>query len=324
MPRESAARIMGVEQTLVTGASGFIGRALVARFREEGRAVLGVVRSAHPNSGFVQGPPLEQQGDWSGLLQSCAVVVHLAARVYVMNAPGKGQLEAFRRTNVDGTLMLARQAAATGVKRFVLASSVKVNGEQTDPGCLFVPHDSPAPNDAYGISKAEAEAGLKAIAAETGMEVVIIRPPLVYGPGVKGNFAAMMRAVAHGLPLPFGAVTDNRRSLVGLDNLVDLIVTCIDHPAAANQTLMVSDGEDLSTADLLRRLGVAMGKPARLLNIPPALLGAAAAMIGKRAIGQRLLGNLQVDISDTCRTLGWKPPISVDEGLRRAVQGGIR
>jgi nucleoside-diphosphate-sugar epimerase len=156
------------------------------------------------------------------------------------------------------------------------------------------------------------------------MECVIVRAPLVYGPGVKGNFAEMMRAVARGLPLPFGAVTDNRRSLVGLDNLVDLIVTCIDHPAAANQTFLVSDGEDLSTADLLRRLGAAMGKPARLLNIPPALLGAAAALIGKRAVAQRLLGNLQVDISHTCRTLGWKPPISVDEGLRRAVQGAMR
>ena len=203
-------------------------------------------------------------------------------------------------------------------------SSVKVNGEATHQGRPFTAEGEPAPEDAYGISKAEAEAGLKAISAKTGMELVIIRPPLVYGLGVKGNFAAMMRAVARGLPLPFGAVLDNRRSLVGLDNLVDLIVTCIDHPAAANQTFLVSDGEDLSTSDLLRRLGSAMDKPARLLNIPPALLGAAAALIGRRAVAQRLLGNLQVDISHTCRTLDWSPPVSVDEGLRRAVQGAMR
>lgn len=233
-------------------------------------------------------------------------------------------LDAFRAVNVKGSLNLARQAASAGVGRFVFISSVKVSGEETRRARPFVAGNDPAPADAYGISKAEAEAGLKAISAETGMEFVIIRPPLVYGPGVKGNFAAMIRAVARGLPLPFGAVTDNRRSLVGLDNLVDLIVTCIDHPAAANQTFLVSDGEDLSTADLLRRLGAAMDKRARLLDIPPALLSAAAAMIGKRAIAQRLLGNLQVDINHTCRTLGWKPPVSVDEGLRRAVHGAIR
>ena len=248
-------------------------------------------------------------------------MVHTAARVHVMRDRSSNPLDAFRSVNAEGTLRLARQASALGVQRFVLISSAKVNGENTRHAQPFSAGTEPTPEDAYGISKAEAEAALKAISAETGMEFVIIRPPLVYGPGVKGNFAALMRAVARGLPLPFGAVTDNRRSLVALDNLVDLVVICIDHPAAANQTFMVSDGEDLSTADLLRRLGVAMGKPARLLNAPPALLGAAAAMIGKRAVAQRLLDNLQVDISHTRSTLGWKPPVSVDEGLRRAVQG---
>lgn len=296
----------------------------MARLKNDGFDVVGTCREGADEDNCVLAPSLESDHGWSELLLGVDTVIHTAARVHVMTDRASDPLDAFRLVNVKGTLRLARQAASLGVRRFVFISSVKVNGEESGPGNAFTFSDGPLPQDAYGISKAEAEAGLKAISVETGMESVIIRPPLVYGPGVKGNFAAMMRAVARGLPLPFGAVTDNRRSLVGLDNLVDLIVTCIDHPAAANQTFMVSDGEDLSTADLLRRLGAAMEKPARLLNIPPALLGAAAAMIGKRAVAQRLLGNLQVDISHTCRTLGWKPPVSVDEGLRRAVQGVIR
>jgi len=311
-------------RTLITGATGFIGSALAARLQAEDLHPLGTCRGTSLNERCVSAPPLEAGGGWSGLLKGIGTVVHTAARVHVMRDSSSNPLDAFRAVNVTGSLSLARQAASAGVRRFVFISSVKVNGEETRHGRPFAAGDDPAPKDAYGISKAEAEAGLKAISAQTGMEYVIIRPPLVYGPGVKGNFAAMMRAVARGLPLPLGAVTDNRRSLLALDNLVDLIVTSIDHPAAANQTFMVSDGEDLSTADLLRRLGAAMGKPARLLNVPPALLTAAAAMIGKRAIAQRLLGNLQVDISHTCRTLGWRPPISVDEGLRHTVQGGIR
>lgn len=311
-------------RTLITGATGFVGSALMARLQAEGLQPLGTCRGTSLDERCVSAPPLEAGGDWSALLTGVETVVHTAARVHVMRDTSSNPLDALRAVNVTGSLNLARQAASAGVRRFVFISSVKVNGEETRRGRPFAAGDHPAPQDAYGISKAEAEAGLRAISAETGMEFVIIRPPLVYGAGVKGNFAAMMRAVEHGLPLPFGAVTDNRRSLVALDNLLDLIVTCIDHPAAANQTFLVSDGEDLSTADLLRRLGAAMDKRARLLDIPPALLSAAAAMIGKRAIAQRLLGNLQVDISHTCRTLGWKPPISVDEGLRRAVQGAMR
>ena len=312
-----------VAHTLVTGANGFVGCGVLERLHAALRPVTGSVRNEPQRRGCVRGPALEG-GDWSRLLEGCDTLVHTAALVHLTREAASDSLRAFRTVNVDGTLNLARQAAAAGVRRFVFISSVKVYGEQSALAHPFTPTDAPSPKDAYGISKAEAEAGLKAIAAETAMEFVIIRPPLVYGLGVKGNFAAMMRAVARGLPMPFGAVTDNRRSLVGLDNLVDLIVTCIDHPAAANQTFLVSDGEDLSTADLLRRLGVAMGKPARLINVPPALLGSAAAMIGKRAVAQRLLGNLQFDISHTCSTLGWKPPISVDEGLRRAVQGALR
>lgn len=311
-------------RTLITGATGFVGSALTARLQSEDLHPLGTCRGTSLSERCVSAPPLEAGGDWSDLLKGIGTVVHTAARVHVMRDTSSNPLNAFRDVNVTGSLNLAREAASAGVRRFVFISSVKVNGDETRHGRPFAAGDDPAPEDAYGISKAEAEAGLKAISGQTGMEYVIIRPPLVYGPGVKGNFAAMIRALARDLPLPFGAVTDNRRSLVGLDNLVDLIVTCIDHPAAANQTFLVSDGEDLSTADLLKRLGATMGKRARLLDIPPALLGTAAAMIGKRAVAQRLLGNLQVDISHTRSTLDWRPPISVDEGLRRTVQGAMR
>lgn len=248
-------------------------------------------------------------------------MMHLAARVHVMAERAGNPLVEFRRVNVDGTLNLGRQAAAAGVRRFIFVSSVKVNGEGTSANRPFTNADAPAPQDPYGISKMEAEQGLRDIAAQTGMEVVIVRPPLVYGPGVKANFAAMMRAVQRGLPLPLASVTHNRRSFVALDNLVDLLITCIDHPAAANQTFLVSDGEDLSTADLLRRLGQAMNKPARLFPVPPSMLQLGANMLGKGDVAQRLLSNLQVDISHTRNTLNWTPPISVDEGLRRAVAG---
>ena len=220
----------------------------------------------------------------------------------------------------EGTLNLARQAALAGVKRFIFLSSIKVNGESTQPGSPYGATDLAAPEDAYGISKSEAEAGLRHLSFETGMEVVIIRSPLVYGPGVKGNFSSLLRWVACGLPLPLGSVTTNRRSLVGLDNLVDLILTCVDHPKAANQTLLVSDGEDLSTADLLRRIGKSLNRPARLIPVPVSILNIVSRLLGKSSIAQRLLGSLQVDISKTCTLLNWKPPVSVDEGLRRAVQ----
>jgi UDP-glucose 4-epimerase len=221
---------------------------------------------------------------------------------------------------VDGTLRLARLAVESSVKRFVFISSIKVNGEETSPGRPYSATDAPAPVDPYGISKDEAERGLRAIARETGLEVVVVRPVLVYGPGVKGNFRLLVRCLKRGLPLPLGAV-DNRRSLVALDNLVDLVVRCVSHPAAANQTFLVSDGEDMSTTALLRRTAAALGKPARLLPVPATILRAAAAVTGHREAARRLLGSLQVDITATCSRLDWSPPISVDEGLRRAVAG---
>lgn len=267
---------------------------------------------------------LSSDTDWTAALRNVEQVVHLAARVHVMNDKSSDPLAEFRRVNVEGTANLARQAAAAGVRRFVFLSSVKVNGEFTEAGYPFTADDVPAPEDPYGVSKHEAEQLLRQISAETGIEVVIIRPPLVYGRGVKANFAAMMCWLARGavrVPLPLAAITQNRRSLVALDNLLDLIVTCLNHPAAANQTFLVSDGEDLSTAQLLKRMGAAMGRPARLFYVPPALLKLGATVLNKPGIYQRLCGSLQLDINKTRQLLGWTPPMSVDEGLRRAAEG---
>lgn len=248
-------------------------------------------------------------------------VVHLAARVHVMRDKSSDPLTEFRRVNVDGTANLALQAAAAGVQRFVFLSSIKVNGESTELRRPFTADDAPAPEDPYSVSKHEAELLLRQIAADTGMEVVIIRSPLVYGPGVKANFESIMKWLCRGVPLPLAGVTQNRRSFVALDNLVDLIVTCLKHPAAANQTFLVSDGEDLSTAELLKRIGAAMGHPARLFYLPPGLLKLGAAVMKKPDIFQRLCGSLQLDIAKTRQQLGWIPPVSVDEGLRRAAEG---
>lgn len=304
-------------RVLVTGATGFVGGALIAALFEYGYAVRSAARRHSSNlPGEVLVRELAPNTDWAIALQNVGVVIHLAARVHVMNDTSADPLAEFRRTNVAGTLTLARQAAAAGVKRFIFISSIKVNGEGTRYGEPFTAEDLPQPVDSYGISKHEAEEQLRRLAAETGMEVVIIRPPLVYGPGVKANFLSMMRWLYKGIPLPLGAI-NNRRSLVALDNLVDLIVTCIDHPAAANQTFLAGDGEDLSTTELLRRMGAALGRPARLIPVPPALLSAGATMLGKRAVAQRLLGSLQVDISKTRALLGWTPPVSVDEALRK-------
>ena len=257
---------------------------------------------------------------WSTELRGTDAVIHLAARVHVMRDTVGNPLAEFRRVNTEGTLNLARQAVLAGVKRFVFISSVKVNGEVTQPEQAFTEADVSSPQDAYGQSKHEAEQGLRQIASTSGMEVVIIRPPLVYGPGVKANFASLMRAVKRGWPLPLGAV-HNQRSLVALENLVDFIVTCITHPKAANQTFLVSDGKDLSTTELVRGMAQAAGVPARLLPVPVSALQAGASLLGKGDAVQRLCGNLQVDISKARELLGWNPPFSADEGLKRAVGG---
>lgn len=309
---------------LVTGATGFVGRAVCERWQAAGYPLTQTVRresdlAGAGNAVFV--PSLDARTDWRAALRGCDAVLHLAARVHVMRDTEADPAAVFRSINTDGTLRLAQQAAEAGIRRFVFVSSIKVNGESTRPGHPFTALQPAGATDTYGISKAEAEAGLRALAATTGMEIVIVRPPLVYGPGVRANFLAMMRWLQRGVPLPFASVTANRRSMVGLDNLVDLLVTCVNHPAAANQTFLVSDGEDLSTADLLRRLGLAMGKPARLFPVPPVLLQAGASLLGRGDMARRVLGNLQVDISHTRETLGWAPPVSVNEGLRRTCAG---
>lgn len=303
----------------VTGGTGFVGWRLVRQLRDSGKMVTVAARkgSASLTPPVFQFEGLSADQRWAEGVAGHEVIIHSAARVHVMAERSTEPLADFRKVNVDGTLNLARQAATAGVKRFIFISSIKVNGEGTAVGRPYTAFDTPTPQDPYGISKMEAELGLRQIAQDTGMEVVIIRPVLVYGPGVKANFRSMMNWLNKGVPLPLGAI-NNKRSLVSLDNLVDLILTCIDHPAAANQTFLVSDGEDLSTAQMLRRMGQALGKSARLIPVPVACLEAAAALLGKRPVAQRLCDSLQVDISHTRETLNWTPPVSVDEGFRAA------
>lgn len=306
-------------KVLITGATGFVGQLLVRTAQARGHDVVRTVRLAQPDSVLIGS--VDGNTCWHEALQGCDSVIHLAARVHVMSDKSADPLTEFRRVNVEGTARLAHQAAAAGLRRFVFLSSVKVNGEVTQAGHPFVANDIPAPEDPYGVSKHEAEVVLQQIAHETGMEVVIVRPPLVYGPGVKANFASMMHWLSRGIPLPLAAVTHNRRSLVAVDNLVDMILTCLEHPAAANQTFLVSDGEDLSTAELLRRMGSAMGHPARLFAVPVPLLKVGADLLHRPGLYQRLCSSLQLDISKTRELLGWTPFLSVDEGLRRAAQG---
>ena len=304
---------------VLTGATGFLGKRLSATLDAKSDLNITAVVRRHvdvPASHVAVVTSIDSNTDWSIALINQQVVIHAAARAHVMKDEAADPLAEYRRVNVDGTLNLAQQAAKACVKRFIFISSVKVNGEQTSSGQLFTAEDTPAPEDAYGISKYEAELGLQNIAEESGMEVVIIRPPLVYGPQVKGNFASMINLVEKGFPLPLGSI-HNQRSLVALDNLVDLIITCIDHPAAANQVFLAGDGQDLSTTELLRGVAKAAGKPLRLIPVPASLLMFAATLIGKKAMAQRLLGSLQVDSSKARDLLGWEPPITVEEGLRR-------
>ena len=307
---------------LITGATGFVGRSLCAEAIRRNFQVRGAARSACKLPAGVEPVVvglIDGHTDWSVALAGVEVVIHLAARVHVMNDTAGDALAEFRKVNVEGTLNLARQAIDAGVQRFIFISSIKVNGEGTVLGQIYTAEDQPAPVDSYGISKREAEDALRQLASETSMEVVIVRPPLVYGPGVKANFQSMMYWLDKGIPLPLGAIA-NQRSLVALDNLIDLIIACIQHPAAANQIFLAGDGEDLSTTELLSRMAAALGKRARLVPVPSFLLVWGARLVGKQAIAQRLCGSLQVDISKARERLGWKPPVSMDEALRKTAR----
>lgn len=303
-------------KVVVTGASGFIGGALVSRLLLDGKfQPIAAARDTNCVAGRCSGVTFDLSVPGVlPLLDDVRVVVHAAARVHVMDETATDALAMFRSLNVDGTMRLARHAADSGVARFIFISSIKVNGESTAAGAPFTADSVPAPVDPYGVSKYEAEESLKKLSLETGMEVVIIRPPLVYGPGVKANFLSMMRWLSKGLPLPLGAI-GNKRSLVAIGNLVDLIVTCIEHPAAANETFLVSDGDDLSTTQLLRHLSRALGKRALLIPVPQKLLIFVAGLLGRQSIAQRICGSLQVNIEKNLEVLGWQPPVNVDQAM---------
>ncbi|WP_410017129.1 UDP-glucose 4-epimerase family protein [Pseudomonas sp. 5P_3.1_Bac2] len=309
---------------LVTGASGFVGGSLLRYLSAQGGYRLhAALRKECPDLPAdvrchqVEG--LAPTTDWSQALAGVEVVVHSAARVHVMQEQEQDPLAEYRLANVAGTVQLARQALAAGVRRFIYISSVKVNGEFTESGRAFTAEDTPAPQDPYGVSKWEAELALRELLSGSSMELVIIRPVLIYGPGVKANFLSLLRVVERGVPLPFARVTQ-RRSLVGIDNLLDLIKLCFDHPAAVGQIFLASDGQDVSLPELLRHIAHAMDKPCRLLPVPLSFMRAGAKILGRGAMAQRLLSSLQVDIRKNQQMLQWTAPVSLEQGVIKTVQ----
>ena len=309
-----------LNKILITGATGFLGKPLLCELNKQysNNAVVPILRKKSSEFNNFDCLVVDGIGPltyWDDKLGGIDCVIHCAARVHVMNDTVEDPLEAFREVNVQGTLALAKAAAQSGVKRFIFVSSIKVNGESTTGRLPYKSSDSPSPEDPYGISKAEAEEGLKSIAVETGMEVVIIRPPLVYGPGVKANFAAMLKLASTGIPLPFGCINKNKRSMVYVENLISLIVACINNPNAANQTFLVSDNNDLSTKEFVKGLSNGLGKSGLMLPVPNVLFSIVGKMLGKSAVIDRLCGSLQVDINHTKDTLNWQPPYSVEQGF---------
>lgn len=303
---------------LVTGATGFVGRFLCSRLLSGGWTVCGTLLASETPSALideVEPVTVELLGadtPWGNALAGVDTIIHLAARVHIMDDPSADPLTEFRKVNVEGTAQLAREAAKAGVKRLVFISSIKVNGEES-----VTPYTSdllPNPTDPYGISKWEAEQSLRKIEAETGLEVVVVRPTLVYGPGVKANFLKMMNVASKGIPLPLASIT-NKRSLIYVGNLVDALAVCAEHPAVAGKTYLVSDGEDVSTPELIRRTARALGASARLFPFPPSIMHLAGKLTGKTGAVNRLTGSLTVDSSKIRRELGWKPPFTLEEGL---------
>jgi nucleoside-diphosphate-sugar epimerase len=311
------------QKVLVTGPTGFIGRHLCAQLTQNGYGVRKALRHETGGSDLPERGGYEtsvvgninEATDWTRAVNGVDCIVHLAARVHVMREHETDPLAAYRSTNTFATINLARSAAAAGVRRLVFVSTIKVNGEITYEK-PFRAVDVPSPMDAYAISKWEAEQSILRIGRESGLEVVIVRPPLVYGPGVKGNFLRLLQIINRGFPMPLAAC-QNKRSFVYLDNMVDLLIHCLSQPEAHGQIFLVSDGKDLSTPELVTRIAMAMDQKTRLISLPPAWLKIAAKLIGKPGLFDRLCGSLQLDIDHTCKTLKWTPPVSVDEGVRR-------
>lgn len=312
---------LSTESVLVTGANGFIGNAVASSIEAAGMKVRRAIRQKCADPTAWQSPDLDEIADWSEGLQGVNYVIHCSARVHQMQDSASDPLSEFRKVNTAGTLALAEQAARAGVSRFVFLSSCKVNGEQTTKGNPFREEIQSPPQDPYGLSKYEAESGLLEISAKTGMEVVILRLPLVYGPEVKANFALLMKIITLGVPLPFATV-DNRRSLLSLDNLCDFILTVITHPAAADEVFMVADAPAVSTSELIRMIAEAKGKPALLFPFPIPLLKGIASIAGKRHAIDRLVGSLELDTHKANTLLGWHPPFKTREALKKMFNNG--
>ncbi|EIH0731324.1 SDR family oxidoreductase [Vibrio vulnificus] len=312
-----------MSQILVTGYTGFVGRHLLSTF--ENLQNINLLGRSQPKkcSQFLKAS-IDSSSDYLVVLDKVSTVIHIAARVHVMNDESDDPLEEFRAVNTAGTMNLARQAAEAGVKRFIFVSSIKVNGESTTGKQAFTAQDTPSPKDPYGVSKAEAEEQLIALGKETDLEIVIIRPPLVYGEGVKANFASLMNLVSKGIPLPFGYITNNKRSLVSVDNLVDLIITCIDHPKAANQVFLVSDDHYVSTSEMVKEMAIALGKPSWQIPVPAYCYKLVGKLFDKNDVVDRLTGSLQVDISHTKETLGWTPPQTLQEGFKKTAEAFLK
>lgn len=305
---------------LITGFSGFLGRNLIEALEHEKISLLGRHKYDYLGSARFFQAEINSFECFAKALNGCRVVIHCAARVHLMNDESVNSLRDYREVNTAGTLNLARQAVSSGAKRFIFISSIKVNGESISNCKPFTSSDPKKPEDFYAKSKSEAEEQLLQLAEDTGLEVVVIRPTLVYGPGVKANFASLMNLVSKGIPLPFGCITDNKRSLVSVNNLVDLIITCIDHPKAANQVFLVSDDHDVSTSEMVREMAKSLNKPHWQLPIPKWCYKLAGSIFGKQDVVDRLLGSLQVDITHTKETLGWKPPQTLEEGFKETAE----
>lgn len=310
---------MSITRILLTGANGFVGCQLLEKLDQNEVVIVGRTPIQQHNQSFFQ-IELNGNSNYKSALDKINVVIHCAARVHIMSDSSSDPLCEFRTVNTDGTLNLARQAAEAGVKRFIFLSSIKVNGETTSNSVPFTPFDQRLPKDPYGVSKAEAEEQLLALGKETGMDIVIIRPPLVYGEGVKANFASLMRFVGKGYPMPFRSIKDNKRSLVSVYNLVDLIKVCIDHPNAANEIFLASDDNDLSTAEIIALMAKVQNKKNFALPLPVWCFKLAGKLFGKQDIVDRLVGSLQLDITHTKNTLDWKPPYTVEHGFKLAVK----